>query len=158
MYHNNNYNKCNVYRITVVLGFRGDQTERAVAAGAAMVVSVHDGGVHYSGTTGGVVVMVMMVSVVVLNELEETGRRCGRSSRRTAVVIGLLDGGWCSATITRRCSGHGRRCPDDGRRRCPLDGHAKVYGRGHCDLHRAGRRWPMGVAVHGSAGRRLQKQ
>lgn len=59
-----------------MLGFRSDQAECAVSAGAAVVVSVYNRGV-YDGGTGGVVVMVMMVLVVVLNELEQTRWRCG---------------------------------------------------------------------------------
>jgi len=66
-----------MYRLTVVFGFRSDQAERAVAAGAAVVVPVHDRCV-YDGGTRGMVVMVMMVLVIVLNELQETGRRYGR--------------------------------------------------------------------------------
>lgn len=66
-----------MYRLTVVFGFRSDQAERAVAAGAAVVVPVHDRCV-YDGGTHGMVVMVMMVLVIVLNELQETGRRYGR--------------------------------------------------------------------------------
>lgn len=59
-----------------MLGFRGYQAERTVSAGAAVVVPVHGRGV-YDGRTGGVMVMVMMVLVIVLNVLEETRRRCG---------------------------------------------------------------------------------
>lgn len=59
-----------------MLGFRGDQAERAVSAGAAVVMPVYGRGV-YDGGTGGVVVMVMMVLVVVLNELEQTRWWCG---------------------------------------------------------------------------------
>jgi len=63
-----------------VLGFRSYQAERAVSAGAAVVIPVHDRSI-YDGRTGGVMVMVMMVLVVVLNVLEETRRRRGRSDR-----------------------------------------------------------------------------
>lgn len=54
-----------------MLSFWGDQAERAVSAGATVMVSVHSRGI-YDGGPGGVVVMVMMVLVVVLNELEQT--------------------------------------------------------------------------------------
>lgn len=51
-----------------MFGFRGDQAERAVSAGAAVVVPVHGRGIYDAGTRG-VVVMVMMMLVIVLNEL-----------------------------------------------------------------------------------------
>jgi len=133
-----------------MFGFWSDQAERAVAAGAAVVVPVHDRCV-YDGGTRGMVVMVMMVLVIVLDEFQETGRRYGRG--RATIVVGLLCGGGGRRTTgtTRRDGsgsssrsggrgGPGRWRPDDGRRRRPLDRHAKVDRRGHCDLHRTGRR------------------
>lgn len=63
---------------TVVLGFRRDQTERAVAAGTGVMVSV-DGRRGYArggGGVGVVIMVVLMLVVIVSDELVETRRRC----------------------------------------------------------------------------------
>lgn len=121
---------------TVIFWFRCDQTERAVSTrssrSAVVLVPVHR----------------VADDVMVLHELQETGRRCRRCTghRRRAGLAGGPRRAPVRAAVVRDsgCGGRGaagrraRRSDDGRRRRRPLDRHAEVDGSGGLragDLH-----------------------